>query len=238
MTAATTTFPISKVNQLRRQAQKLTEMPEDTDDGWTKSPIDPMQLLAVFRALRIRDGFILRAYQFRSGGNGNGLVWAMPVDAPFPEPGECPSANDGKFSRTPMPAGALEEVMEAIEGNGTPWSYVSASLFAREVAEFGAMWHGCDWSTHTILGADPWITPYRRLELSPEPESWKWKRPRPDSWEPTCEQVGSNIVVSFLTHTGLGRERITRFFDTYRERSYRFRTKEQTVAIGPAGYIF
>lgn len=237
MTAATTTFSISKINRLRRQAQKSAEMPEDSEDGWTKSPIDPMQLLAVFRALRIRDGYILRAYQFHAGGNGNGLVWAMPIDAPFPEPGECPTG-EGRFARQPTPDQALDEVMDAIEGNGTPWSYMSASLFAREVSEFGAMWHGCDWSTHTIIGADPWVTPYRRLEISPNPDSWKWKRPRPDSWEPTCEQVGPKTVVSFLTHTGLGRERITRFIDTYREGGYRFRTKEQSVAIGLTGFIF
>lgn len=52
MTAATTTYPISKISQLRRQAQKLTEMPEDLSDGWMKSPIDPMQLLGLFRTSR------------------------------------------------------------------------------------------------------------------------------------------------------------------------------------------
>lgn len=231
------TFPASKVNSLRRQASKLSDTQENIGDGWTKSPVDPMQLLAIFRALKIRDGYILRAYQFHAGGNGNGLVWAMPIDAPFPEPGECPTV-EGMFAGQPKPVGALDNVMDAIEGNGTPWSYMSASLFAREVAEFGAMWHGCDWSTHTILGADPWMMPCRRLEISPAPDSWKWRRPRPDSWEPTFEQVGSKIVVSFLTHTGLGRERITRFIDTYREGSYRFRTKEQSVAIGLMGFIF
>ena len=42
-------------------------------------------------------------------------------------------------------------LMQAIEGDGSPWSYLSASILSREAAEFGAMWHGCDWSDQTIL---------------------------------------------------------------------------------------
>ena len=34
--------------------------------------------------------------------------------------------------------------MQAIEGDGSPWSYLSASILSREAEEFGAMWHGVD----------------------------------------------------------------------------------------------
>jgi hypothetical protein len=36
----------------------------------------------------------------------------------------------------------LDDFMDAIEGDGSAWSYLSASLFAREAAELGALWHG------------------------------------------------------------------------------------------------
>ena len=108
-----------------------------------------MNLLGVFTALRVKPGFVLRAYQFRSGGNGNGVVWAMPTDALLPEPSECPRLTD-QFLEPPKPPLALDDLMDAIEGDGTPWSYLSSSLFAREAQEVGAMWHGCHWSTHKI----------------------------------------------------------------------------------------
>ena len=36
-------------------------------------------------------------------------------------------------------------------GTSAAWAYMCASILARELAEFGAMWHGCDWDTHTIV---------------------------------------------------------------------------------------
>lgn len=45
--------------------------------------------------------------------------------------------------------------MEAIEGDGSHWSYLSASIFMREINEFGASWHGCSWSTHEIIDKNP-----------------------------------------------------------------------------------
>jgi hypothetical protein len=69
---------------------------------------------------RIKDQFVLRAYQFRSGGNGNGIAWAMPVDADFPEPVDCPS-QEGVFLEPPKPLADLDSVMDAVDGDGLPW---------------------------------------------------------------------------------------------------------------------
>ena len=52
------------------------------------------------------------------------------------------------------PPGAVP-LMQAIEGDGSPWSYLSASILSREAAEFGAIWHGCVWSDQTILSKPP-----------------------------------------------------------------------------------
>lgn len=125
-------------------------------DGWTKSAVNPNTLLRCFPALRLKNGFVLRAYVYRDGsGNGNGVVWAMPANTCFPEPERCPRVEDAWLA-PPKPPGALENYMAAVEGDGAPWSYLSASILARELREFGALWHGCSWSTHAILGSDPW----------------------------------------------------------------------------------
>ena len=239
-----TVFPISKINALRKKAEQASKPSEDAPPGWAKSRLDPMKLLAVFKALRIKPGFVLRAYQFTEGGNGNGIIWAMAADAPFPEPDECQKLED-RFLQPPRPPCAFDNLLDAIDGDGTPWSFMSASLFAREAAEFGAMWHGCDWSTHKVLAADPWRhdprIKRRRDRSGDEPsaiDAWKWNEPRPELWEPSFEQLSNAASINFLTFSGQLPEAIYRFTDTFKAGEVTFETKEVIVAEGPGGYVF
>ena len=57
------------------------------------SRFDPAKIVAPFELLKVKKGYALRAYQFREEANGNGVVWAMPENAGFPEPKECPAPN-------------------------------------------------------------------------------------------------------------------------------------------------
>lgn len=234
-----TVFPISPVNSLRAKAEKACPDPGDGPSGWSKSRFDPMRLLSVFDTLRIKSGFVLRAYQFRAGGDGNGLVLATPYDAPFPEPKDCP------VEGPPQPLGSSENLMAFIDGDGTPWSYFSASLFSREAGEFGAMWHGCFWSTHVILGTDPWhrdLTAKDRRKHFPHasgtPEEWEWTLPRPEVWEPTFEQNGDVVTIRLHTFSGLGQEAIYRWTDSFKAGSFEFKTTEEVIAEGSAGFVF
>ncbi|GAB4266207.1 hypothetical protein [Thermincola ferriacetica] len=217
-----TVFPIEKVQQLRDRAIKAREFEQMPQEGWSKSAVDPMRLLAVFSSLRMKDGYVLRAYQFREGGNGNGFVWAMPEKAPFPEPEECERVR-GHFLEPPKPPGALDNFMEAIEGDGTPWSYLSASLFAREAREFGARWHGLSWSTHTILGSDP---------------QYPWLEVHPEEWRPVVIEEKGSVTVSFYTYSGLETEAVYRHTDRYRAGNYAFKSEKTIIGKGPMGYIF
>jgi len=67
-----TTFPIEKVRQLRRRACEARMVSVEGPGGWSRSSVDPMKLLAVFSSLSLKKGLVLRAYQFRSGNDGNG----------------------------------------------------------------------------------------------------------------------------------------------------------------------
>lgn len=150
-----TRFALDQVRALRDAAASAREVPATGPDGWSVSPVDPARLLAVFTALRLRPGYRLCAYQYRSLHNGNGVVWAIPATAPVPAPSDCvPLA--GRFLKPPRPPMALDDTLQAIDGDGTPLAYLSAALFAREAAEFGAIWHGCSWSDETLLDGDPW----------------------------------------------------------------------------------
>jgi hypothetical protein len=237
----TRTFPAKKVEHLRKQAGKAAELPEGVPSGWSKSLVDPMALLAVFEPLRLKDGYTLRAYQFREGGNGNGFVWALPVDADFPDPEDCPRLAN-IFLEPPKPPAALDDFMEAIDGDGTPWSYICASILAREMAEFGAMWHGCDWDTHTILGVDP----LKNAGADASDDSrvmgseadWQWDGTRPKRWNPRVSQGSETVKVKFFTHSGLGQEAVYRHTDTYKLGTYRFKSERKQIATGPGGYVF
>jgi len=237
----TTTFSISAIQTLRKRAAKRAQPAEDCPEGWSKSSVDPMRVLAVFTPLRIKDGYILRAYQFREGGNGNGVVWAMPLEADFPEPEDCPRLED-EFLEPPKPPAALDEVMEAIDGDGSPWSYLCASLLSRELGEFGAMWHGCQWSTHTILGKNPWKarghTEGSAHVPSTDPAKWTWHEPEPADWKPQVVQERTKVTVTFMTFSGFDQETIFRHQDAFRKGSYCFKTCRKDIAAGTGGYAF
>ena len=97
--------------------------------------------------------------------DGRGIVWAMPENKPFPEPDECPMIKVGEFWELPKPPGALDKVMDAIEGDGSILSYLSASIFSREINEFGAFGHMNEWNNHWIIGSD-WTIKKREFLLA------------------------------------------------------------------------
>lgn len=224
-------IPIRRVQHLRLQAREVSAFPDDGSEGWTKSVVDPTVLFEAFTSLRLKKGFALRAYHLRTGGNGYGFVYAMPEATPFPEPQECTSDVNRSLS-PPVPPGSLDDVMQAIEGDGSLWSYFSASLFARELAEFGALWHGCDWGAHAILGGnpflDPWYAPHTKMSC--KIEEWDWRELVPIEWQPSVERNRGLVTVTFLTYSALGREVIVRCTDRYEPGTYCFLSEETVIS--------
>ena len=230
----TETFSITKVNRLRRRAERAREIdPGDRGGGWQKSPVDPMDLLRVFKPLRMRPGYTLCAFVIGQG-NGEGVVWAVPEDAAMPEV----DAEAGLFD-PPRPPDAIEDFRGAIVGDGSPWSYLCASLFAREAAEFGAEWSGCWWSDWTIIGMEPAaMTKRARSTLGiRDIGRFAWEEPKPEVWEPSVTVRDDGVVVTFHGYTGLEHARISRWEDRYECHSYAFTTREIVVASAGVGYI-
>jgi len=213
------TFPIDQVNELRKQAREARMVRVDGPDEWCISELDPTGVLHVFNTLRLRDGFVLRAYQYREDGNGDGLVWAMPIDAPFPVP--------ELHQYPPKPTEALTDLMEAIEGDGTPWSYMEASLFARETDEFGVFWEGRLAEQDIILGADPFFTGEHVTDAG------KWNDRKPILWEPSFQRIDETATITFHTSSRLGRESLFCIVDSFKPGKYVFKTKCKKMAEGP-----
>lgn len=233
----TALFDQPTVDRLRRAATRAAGLPPTMPQGWCRSPVDPGRIVAALPSLRIKDEFALRGYVFRSHGNGNGVVWAMPAESDFPEPDDCPRMK-GTFLEAPIPPGALDP-MEAIDGDGTPLSYLSASLLARELKEFGAEWHGVWWYDHEILCADPWggRLPQRLIGQIGDPAVWEWVEPRPGDWRATVMAHVDAREVVFHSFSGLEQDRIFRHRDRYRDGSYAPAMGSRVIATGPGGYI-
>ena len=175
---------------------------------------------------------------FREGSNGNGIIWAVPADAPLVAPNECPRLED-TWLHPPRPPGAVP-LMHAIEGDGSPWSYLSASILSREAAEFGALWHGCVWSDQTILSKPPrqadgqeTSADARTLTSDAPVGHWTWHGAAPPrTWKPTYTDRGTTREVVLHIHHPIGGEEIYRATDTYPAGSYEGKTETTVVCTG------
>ena len=239
-------FSIRRVNRLRRAAETARAVPaDDTDvlpigspsDGWSASDYRANELLRVFDALWLKPGFALQAFEFRAGSNGNGIIWAVPADAPLVAPEDCSRIEDA-WLQPPRPPKAVP-LMQAIEGDGSPWSYLSASILGREAAEFGAIWHGCVWSDQTILSKPPRQAngqgaedDGRRLTGDAPVGNWTWRGAAPRTWKPTYADRGTTREIVLHIHNPIGGEQIYRATDTYPGGSYDGQTETTVLCTG------
>jgi len=231
-------FSSEKIKQWRRGARQAwaEQFPANTPDGWSISPVDLTKVVNVFSLLRLKQEMVLRAYQYRQGHDGNSVVYAMPA-------GERLPVIKVKTKQPARPATALENIMEAIDGDGSLESYVQASILRREINEFGALGHGSDWELYHVLGDTVWADP-SQASVSPAQATpsgtahmWQWAIQQPDDFHPKIEQQDKVVKVNFYVYTALGKERIIRFEDTFKTGSYTFQTDSQLIATGPQGYV-
>jgi hypothetical protein len=235
------------IKKWRERLTELGRLPEETPNGWSKSRVEPAKLLTVFPDLKVREGYVLRAYVFKEEANSNGFVWALPADAEFPEPDDCPRL-ESHFLKPPKPFDALDDMMEVIVGDDSPESYLHASILRRELKEFGGGWHGIVWGMNTVLDDTPWNPPPRDEEdvgpMYPEskPAEWNWIAAKPESWKPEVRLEKDKAIVTFYSYTPLSaeldngeeeKERIIRHTETYRRGKYRPLVVEKKLAEGP-----
>ena len=77
---------ISRSLQPKVRANKrglLGEPREDDSEGWSLSAINPAIALKYLPNLHLKKGWKLVGYQFTSGENGNGVVYAIPESSGF-----------------------------------------------------------------------------------------------------------------------------------------------------------
>jgi hypothetical protein len=263
-----TFFEADEVEALRDRAVKARAMQSRRDARWVKAEADPMALLAVFDRLRLKPGWVLRAWRISTTFDGGAMVFALPAGAPFPEPQVKPPER-----RPDFPQGAVGEVMTLIDGDGSPASYLHASLFAREAREFGAEWHALQWSNHVILCRDPrgpfdpekpWRT-VKGLPASfdvppsapseprpaapggaapppvgpPKVEGWALAGEWPAEWRPESRQLeDGRTQLRFHVYSEHMFRRIVRVTDTYPPGGTMFSTEEKWIVSAPGGFVY
>lgn len=221
-----TRFPAVAINRLRQRAREIAATGQESPARGSRQPVDPMEVVAVFPPLRVREGFVLRAVPVGDGRVAGLRVRALPLDPAGP-----PSA--------------LDDFMAAVCGDGSPWSYLCASVLARELSALGADQPRGSWRTHVILGSDPWGAagdPDGRSMLgaaSAPAAEWRWVRPRPlpGDWQPRVVEQGRSVTVELVTWSTLGGEAIYRSSDWFERGDYRFLAKQAVVATGRGSWV-
>jgi hypothetical protein len=230
--------PVVPVNKWDHLAEPKMKEPE----GWSLSEINPAIALEHLPNLHLKKGWKLVGYQFKSGGNGNGVVYAIPETSAY-DLSSCLAQNKevvpGVVLAIPRPPVCADSFMDAIESDGSLEAYVQASILFRELQEFGARWHGCSWSTCAILVSDPWRQTEKPedREISAE-DHWKFETEKPDCWEPSVKRESNAITVSFFTYSAFVQECITLHNDRYQSPSMKPEVSKQPIATGQGGYIF
>lgn len=201
--------------------------PDDfVDDGWSQCHIDTPAIFAQTPGLWLSPEWTLVAYVYRSGSNGNGVVWALPVGS-----SAQPAVLGWRRARLyspPRPADAAP-FSRALRGDGSAASYLRASLLRREIAELGALWHGSSWGEHGILDTMPDLPWVRDAGLPPDFD-----------WKPRAEiDAQGEVTVTMYTLTRHVQERVIELVDHYRLGSYEptAETTSRDVAVGGPGYV-
>ena len=243
-------FEVGPLLQLRQQASKVAAMQGGGSGRWVKSPVEPVEIVKLFAPLRIKPGFTLRAYVCDATLLGTGCVWALPADAEFPDPEDRTKL---VALYPPKPLRALDDCMEAIEGDGSLRSYLLASILHAPAGRIRCGWHGLRWTTHVLLRSNPLEAPEALPATddhadpgagilagfrTPSHSPWAWLEPQPVEWRPVISRAGSEITVVLHTYSPLGQEAIYRHVDRYAQGGYKFTTEMKRLATGSRYMVF
>ena len=158
---------------------------------WFLSSANPAIALKKIPGLQLQDNFRLVTYLLRTPKGGQGCTWAVPEFASGTAQLE-EALIDCDRHHTPRPAQSLDDVMMALTGDGSPSSYLLASLFCREVNEFGGVGTQSHWLNHRLVGKVP------------AQVKWEWKVPTPyENLTPKVRALedGRMAVEFFTCHT-------------------------------------
>ncbi|MBD2463298.1 hypothetical protein H6G89_19875 [Oscillatoria sp. FACHB-1407] len=191
-------------------------------DQWFVSTVNPAAALLKLPGLSLKSGFRLVSYLYRSEGSGVGVVWAVPEELSSTAQLEKALVSSTSLSQIPKPVGALSNFMEVIEGDRSPVSFIIASIFRRELQEFGALGQRCNWSHHQLVNAPP------------SEFKWQWRNAPPKDLAPKVKLLDNGqAAVEFFTCCDQPSLVLYRHIDQYPAHHYKPQSLDQSVATAP-----
>ncbi|MEO1093432.1 MAG: hypothetical protein AAFX01_00855 [Cyanobacteria bacterium J06638_28] len=197
------------------------DTPAPNDEGrWFVSTIDPAAAIVKLPGLALKSGVRLVTYLQRRPEGGMGVTWALPELMSTTAHLETAIESAGSGSIPPHPKGALGNVMEGIEGEKTPASFIAASLLLRELKELGRSGTHCRWSQHRLITSIPTKQP------------WQWLTKVPTDLSPKVKIQDNNVVlVEFFSCRIAAPVTLFRHLDEYTLKSYRPKTHDRVIAL-------
>jgi len=196
----------------------------EPQEGWQRARVDPMAVVDAAPGVTLGERWKLVAHQWYREGDGIGVVFAVPIDAPDASP---VLHDDGRFD---LPASAASSLSVTLYPSGSEESFLARGLLLRELHEIGALWHGARWGNHDLVTGP--------ASLPDDAGSWAWEGPAPESFDPVMEvDAVGNRRVTFFTRTGLGSERIVEHADVHRLRDGSVTSSHRVVAHGTGGWV-
>ncbi len=205
---------------------RVGDMPEDNvpapnaEGRWFVSTIDPSEALVKLPGLWMRPGIRMVTYLRQDANGGMGATVALPGLLSTTEYLEEAIAQVTQADQAPSPMGALPSLMAGVEGDGSLASFLSASIFAREVREFGRFGRYARWVHHRFVTAPP------------QQIAWQWRTKTPEDFSPKVVLRQNNeVVVEFYSCRVQKPIALFRHLDRYPPNSYTAENQDQVVAV-------
>lgn len=209
------------------------------ESGWSIAKDNPENIIKGFSQLHIKREYKLVGYQYSSGGNGNGIVWAIPSNQVQPSVHFCEETQEG-FLKPPKPKSAIEDFMKAIDGDRSPLSYLQAAICYHDLHEYGAMWHGVSWGEDQILPIDDsdYIESGNVKDYLESIESWVELKEIPDILSPHFFYENGHPIIIFYTMNPIGTMKLNRYIHTFNNGDYTQVVTQEVIGEGSRGIIF
>lgn len=184
---------------------------------WSISTVNPSAALLKLPGLQLKPTWRLVSYLYRDGESGAGLILALP--AALATTAHLQKSLDGSLKQPPTPTGALADVMEAIDGNRSAVSFLMASIFNRELREFGASGNFRNWTHHRLIDAIPTQV------------KWQWQTEQPKDLAPKAKVMpNGQAIVEFFTCRVSSGVAIYRHVDQYPADQYKPKRLDKPIA--------
>lgn len=209
---------------------RVGDLPEDNipapnaEGRWFVSTIDPAEALVKLPGLWMRPGLRLVTHLRQDTNGGMGSTVALPGLLSTTEYLDEAISNVSAPDQPPAPMGALANLMGSIEGDGSLASFLAASIFTREVREFGRFGRYARWTHHRFVNAPPQQIP------------WQWRTKVPEDFSPKVVlRQDAEVIVEFYSCRVQKPVALFRHLDRYPPNSYTANNQDQVVAVARSG---